>query len=304
MTLRPAAGLLLMLWLALLQPEAAYSAGNKITLTHSDGSQLNLQQPARRIITLAPNLAEMVYAAGAGDQMIATVAFSDFPEAVGQLPQVGDAFRFDLEQILSLKPDLIIAWSSGNPAQALARLEELGLTVWRTEMQQPQDIATLLEQVGLATGHDSSAAANQIRHRLGALKDKFQGLSTVRYFYQVAPRPLFTLNGTHIVSRGLEMCGGNNVFADQSVLAPQITRESVLAADPDVLIAPQIDPDQDPLAQWREWPRMLAVQNQAFIYLSANRISRATPRMLDSLEIACNLLHDFRQSQSTDQEKQ
>lgn len=267
-----------------------------VELPQADGGTLRLDAPAGRIITLAPSLAEMVFAAGAGHLVIATVEYSDFPEAAGRLPRIGDAFRFDLERIIALQPDLVVAWSSGNPVQALARLESLGLRVWRTELRAPADIATLLQQIAEATGVADNGAGRRLLARLDALQEDYAGQAPLRYFYQVAERPLFTLNGEHIVSRGLALCGGVNVFADLPVLAPQVSREAVLAADPAVLIAPRISEGDEPLAHWREWPRLEAVRKGALVYLSADRISRATPRMLDSLETGCKLMHQFRHS--------
>jgi iron complex transport system substrate-binding protein len=251
-------------------------ASGQITLPQSDGTTLTLDAPAERVITLAPNLTEMMYDAGAGHLLLATVEYSNFPEAATRLPRIGDAFRFDLEQIMALRPDLVIGWSSGNPAVALDRLESLGLDVWRIEIQEPADIAT------------------QVEKRLAALSEKYRGQRPVSYFYQVAERPLFTLNGEHIVSQGLSLCGGQNVFADEPVIAPQITREAVLVADPEVFIAPLLPDAEDPLHHWRSWPRLTAVRNDALHYLSADKISRATPRMLDSLELGCTLLHQYR----------
>jgi iron complex transport system substrate-binding protein len=265
-----------------------------------DGSRLDLDSPAGRVITLAPNLAEMMFDAGAGSSLLATVEYSNYPEQAARLPRIGDAFRFDLEQIMAFRPDLVIAWSSGNPAVALARLESLGLKVWRTELRQPADIAALLENIALATGtaQAGKSAADSVRLKLRSLTEQYAGKSPVSYFYQVAERPLFTLNGAHIVSQGLALCGGVNVFAAEAALAPQVTRESVLLADPDVLIAPQLKASDDPLEQWRSWPRLKAVRNHALHHLPADRISRATPRMLDSVEFACTLLDRSRTANS------
>jgi iron complex transport system substrate-binding protein len=291
--MKPRPGPYLPCWLSLLLCVCA-PASAAIHLSHSDGAALELQAPAKRVVTLAPSLAELVYAAGGGEHLVATVEFSDYPEAASRLPRVGDAFRFDLERILALQPDLVIAWTSGNPVPALQRLESLGLRVWRTDVREPADIATLLNDIALATGVENNGAGADLLRRLQVLTHRYAGQPPVRYFYQVAEQPLFTLNGEHIISRGLALCGGRNVFADESVLAPQVSREAVLAADPAVLIAPRLGADDEPLAHWRDWPRLQAVQQEALVYLPADRISRATPRMLDSLETGCKLLHQFR----------
>jgi len=275
--------------LSLAAPAAA-----TITLPQAEGAPLSIERPAERIITLAPNLTELAFAAGAGEALVATVEYSDFPPAASDLPRIGDAFRFDLESIVALRPDLVIAWSSGNPAAALARLESLGLRVWRTEIRQPDDIARLLDWMASATGRAPPAAARQAREKLARLREAHAGKAPVSYFYQVSERPLFTLNGQHLVSQGLAICGGRNVFAGQPVLAPQISREAVLLADPQVLIAPAVPGEPDPLAHWRAWPRMQAVRAGEFIHLHADEISRATGRALDSIASACEAFDDVR----------
>ncbi len=265
-------------------------------LKQADGSLITLEQPAQRIITLSPHLAELAYAAGAGERLLATAEYSDFPHEAGNLPRIGDAFRFDLERIMALEPDLVIGWASGNPEAALSRLESLGIRVWRTEIQRPEDIANLLNQIAAAAGLPSPPAAMEARKKLEQLKAAYAGKKTISYFYQVAQKPLFTLNGQHLVSQGLAICGAHNVFAAEGVLAPQVSREAVLLADPDVLIAPVLPDQADPLAHWLAWPRLSAVRNQAFILLPANEISRATGRTLDSFLVACRQLDTLRRT--------
>ncbi len=274
----------------------AFPAFAEIRLPQDGGGELVLEAPAERVITLAPHLAELAWDAGAGDTLVGTVAWSDYPEPVTALPEIGDAFRFDLEQILALRPDLVIAWASGNPAPALIGLEDLGLPVWRTEIRQPAEIATLIEAIGDATGRDGKAEdrAGAVRERLAKLRESNAGRRPVSYFYQVAERPLYTVSGDHLVSHGLALCGGQNIFADLGELAPQVAAEAVIAADPEVMFAGRFEGSGEPLAHWREWPRLRAVKRDALFTLPAEKINRATPRMLDAVEEACKLLDDFR----------
>ena len=267
-----------------------------ITLPQANGETLSLTTPARRIITLAPNLAELVFAAGAGEYLQAVVEYSDFPVAVSQIPRIGDAFRIDLEQIIKLQPDLVIAWKSGNPQAALQKLEQLGITVWQMEITRPEEIADAVESISLAAGtqNHGQALARQMRGRLSALVQQNTGKKPVEFFYQIAARPLYTVNGQHIISRSMEVCGGRNVFANLQSLAPQVSRESVILADPQAMIAPQIPAEPPALQHWKEWPRLQAVQNKAMLYLPADDISRAAPRLLDSIELACKLLDEVR----------
>lgn len=270
----------------------------EVILPQAGGGELRLERPARSIVSLAPNVAEILFAAGAGDLLVATVEFSDYPAAASALPRIGDAFRFDLERILDYRPDLVIGWHTGNPEAALRALEDLGLSVWRTEVRQPDDLVVLLELAGRATDRRTTAntAADKVRNRLAGLRARNRGKPPLSYFYQVAERPLYTVNGEHLISQGLAICGGHNAFAGLASLAPQVTYEAVVTADPDMLVAPALPGQADPLGHWRDWPRMKAVRHGRMLLLPANEISRATPRILDSIEQACMVMDGFRQA--------
>jgi iron complex transport system substrate-binding protein len=282
----------LLLFFLLVSPVCA-----EVLLPQADGSTLVLPQPARTIVTLSPHLAELVFAAGAGSQLIATVEYSDYPEQVTAIPRVGDAFRIDVERIVSLKPGLVIAWYSGNPQQAIAQLRSLGIPVWSLEIREPEEIASALVKIGEASAQTgaATAAATEFSQRLQSLNARYTSRPELFYFYQVADRPLFTINHDHLISRGLRLCGGVNIFAGEPGLAFQVSRESVIVANPDVLFAPHQDSPENPLQTWGEWPGMKAVQSGALFLLPADEISRATPRWLDAIEIACRLMDDLPQ---------
>lgn len=270
---------------------------SEIRLGQADGSELVLASPATRIVTLSPHLTELVFAAGAGDRLVGTVEYSDYPAAAIGIPRVGDAFRLDLERILALDADLVIAWDSGNPRPAIEQLSALGMPVWSVEIREPGGIADVLEAIGHATGKQDTARpeSDRIRNRLATLSRQYGNVRVLDYFYQVGAKPLFTINGEQLISKGLALCGGRNVFNDEPGLAFQVGHESVIVADPDALFAPFMEGMPDPLAAWRDWPAMGAVKRDALFLLPADPISRATPRFLDSLELACTLLHGLRE---------
>jgi len=275
---------------------AAQSTVAGIRLPQANGEIFTLPAPAERIITLAPNLAELVFAAGAGKHLKAVAEYSNFPTQVQQIPRIGDAFRIDLERIVALEPDLVIAWSSGNPQTALNKLEQLGINVWQIEITRPEEIADAVENISHAAGTQTigQAIARQLRSKLADLRQQNMDKPTVNFFYQITPRPLYTINGQHIISRSLEVCGGSNVFSELPALAPQISRESVILANPQAMIAPGISGDPPALAGWLDWPRLQAVLNKTMLYLPADEISQATPRLLDSIDLACELLDEVR----------
>ena len=279
---------LLLAWAPLLAPE--------VRLAQPDGSVLSLPEPAQRIITLAPHLAEGVYAAGAGGQLVATVEYSEYPATAADLQRIGDAFRLDIERIVALRPDLVIAWGSGNPRPAVEQLRDLGLAVWSVEIREPGGIPTFIEDVGRASGHraEAESEATRLRLQLHEIEQRYGSAEPVRYFYQVDAKPLFTINGQHLISRGLALCGGSNIFAGEPGLAFQVARESVIVANPEAMLAPRLPGAADPLSAWRDWPGLAAVQHDALFLLAADEISRATPRFLNSLGAACKLLQELR----------
>ncbi|MEE8339812.1 MAG: cobalamin-binding protein [Xanthomonadales bacterium] len=267
-----------------------------ISLPQADGSVLELDAPAERLLTLSPHLAELVFAAGAGKNLVATVAFSDYPEAAASVPRIGDAFRIDVERILALSPDLVIAWDSGNPRQAVSQIASLGIPVWSVEIRAPGEIAEVIKAIGIASGRTQSAgmAAANFQRRLNHLSRRYSSRRTLDYFYQVDEKPLYTINGEHLISKGLSLCGGHNIFHDLPGLAFQVTHESVIVANPAVMFAPIQDNEPNPLDLWLDWPGMQAVSGNALFTLPADKISQATPRLLDALELACSALDDMR----------
>ena len=270
----------------------------EISLDQADGSNLALAAPVNRLVTLSPHLTELVFAAGAGDQLIATVEYSEYPEAAAKIPRVGDAFRLDIERIVALGADLVISWDSGNPRAAIDQLRSLGVPVWSIEIREPGEIADIIEAIGTATGRTAIANSEggKIRERLVNLSRQYEGVDVLDYFYQVGVKPLFTINGSHLISKGLSLCGGHNVFAGEPGLAFQVSHESVIVANPDALFAPWLEGMPDPLAPWRDWPAMRAVRQDALYLVPADSMSRATPRFLDSLESACKMMHRLREN--------
>lgn len=248
-----------------------------------------------RIVSLAPNLTELAYAAGAGGTLVGTVEYSDYPDAARALPRVGDAWRVDPERVLALKPDLVLAWPSGTPVDTIARLESLGLRVVSIPTYRLADVATALRTIGKIAGTpaaaDASAAA--FDRRVRQLRADHAGVPEVSVFIEIDDEPLFTVNGRHVISEIVELCGGRNVFADLPQLAPPVSLEAVLARDPQVILSTD-DTIADPLALWRRWTRIAAVRDGTIYSMSSDTLTRATPRLADGAREVCSALDDAR----------
>ena len=251
--------------------------------------------PAQRIVSLAPNLTELAFAAGAGERIVATVEFSDRPEAARRIPRIGNAFRVDLERLLALDPDLVLVWESGTPKQTVERIRALHLRVVSFETLRLEHVADVVRALGELAGTDAIAddVAAKFERDVRALREEFRGRSDVRVFVQVNDRPLYTVNGKHIISEILGMCGGRNVFEGLTELAPAIGIESVIAADPQVIISTD-DTVPDAAAAWRQWRHVDAVKNGNVFTLRSDDIARATLRLTEGAREVCRTLDTAR----------
>ncbi|MGZ8230423.1 MAG: cobalamin-binding protein [Burkholderiales bacterium] len=249
-----------------------------------------------RIVALSPHLVEIAFAAGAGRQLAAGVRFSDYPEAAASLPQVGDASRIDLERVLAIGPDLILGWQSGNPAGDLQRLEQRGFRVFVTEPRRLTDIARLLRLVGVLAGTEAHAerAAAAFEARLEALRRRYGARTPVRVFYEIWHRPLLTVNGRHIISDLIELCGGSNVFADAPVLTPSVSLEAVLHARPQVILGGSSS--MEPAAFASEWRhvRSAGLREVPVRHVPPDLVQRQTPRIAEGAGTVCEHIDAIR----------
>jgi iron complex transport system substrate-binding protein len=248
-----------------------------------------------RLLALAPNLAELAYAAGAGDHLVGTVAYSDYPEAARALPRVGDAFRVDMERVLALHPDVVLAWESGTPRPVIERLQQLGLRVVSLDAHRLADVRTALLRIGalVDTTGIATRAADEFDASMSMLRHRYARKRRVTVFIQVGDRPLYTVNGAHIISEVVALCGGANVFASLQQLAPVVSVEAVLAANPDVILATS-DTVSDARAAWARWPQIAAVRGGNVFTVSSDDIARTTLRLARGARIVCEDLDKAR----------
>jgi len=266
----------------------------EVTVHDDTGRNVHIPQAATRIVSLAPHLTEQLFAIGAGEKIVGAVDYSDYPEAAKAIPRVGGYSRLDLERILVLKPDLVVAWQSGNDARAVERLQDLGLTVYVSEPRHLPDIADSMVRLGTLAGvpEKGRQQAEAFRQHLDALRHQFQGEIKRTVFYQIWNQPLMTVSGRHLINDVITLCGGRNIFADLEVLTPNVSLEAVLAANPEVIIASGMGKERPEwLNEWKRWPHLSAVKNSRLFVIDPNIIQRATPRLLLGAEKMCGFLH-------------
>ena len=253
------------------------------------GNTIVLARPAQRIVSLAPHITEQLFAIGAGARIVGTTEYADYPAAARPIPRVARAHNVDLERVAATRPDLIIVWGTGFPPAVIEALKRLGVPVYINEPGAIESIATSMERLGaLVAQPEASKVAAAFRARIAALRAKYADRKQVAVFYQIWTEPLMTLGGRHVLSEGIRLCGGRNVFEALTPIAPQISIEAVVAAQPEIIVTAEADGrPSGALDGWRRFPQIPAVAHDQLVTLDANRINRHTPRMAGELAVLC-----------------
>jgi len=272
------------------------SAWGAIEVMDDDGNRLILDQPVKRIVSLAPHATELLFAAGATGQILATVNFSDYPEAAKKIPRIGGYNKIDIERILSSRPDLVVAWSGGNAQQQIDKIRQLGIKVFISEPKQFIDIANNIRTMGRIMGTEKQArrAADAFIQELNRLKQQYPETAPVKVFYQVWNKPLMTISDRHLVGQIIRFCSGQNIFADVDVISPRVSIEAVIERNPDVIIAGMAEGRESWLGEWDRWTVINAVKNHHVYAIDADQLVRQTPRVLKGARKMCEFFERVR----------
>ena len=280
---------LLMLW--------APMASAQLCATDDRGRKVCLDEPAQRIAALSPGATELVYAAGAGDKVVAVVAWSDYPPEAKEVTSVGSHTRLDLETLVSLKPELVVGWVTGNPPEQMDTLMDLGFPVFFIEPRDFAGVSSAIERLATLAGTEieGNRVAADFRQGMTRLAAKYVDAEPVPVFYQVWDQPLMTINDEHLIGKVISLCGGDNVFGELPRLVPRISREAVLAADPEAIVAGGMgEENRHWLTTWEEYPGLTAVRRDNLFFVPPSLIQRPTPRLLDGSRIFCEKLDQAR----------
>jgi iron complex transport system substrate-binding protein len=270
---------------------AQAAAAGPISVKDDDGNTVTLQKPAQRVVSLAPHVTELLFAAGGGSHVVGVVAYSDFPEAAKKVPQIGSNRELDLERIIALKPDLFVVWRHGSSERQIEMVRKLGVPLFHSEPRKLEDIPASLLKLGQLMGTEEAArpAADALRGQLASLRGKYANRAPVRSFYQVWDKPLYTLNGEHIVTDALRLCGGENVFARLPVTAPVVSVEGVLQENPEAIFA-TAEKNYGGVSMWKPYATLTAVRNDNLFTIDGNLLNRAGPRMIAGAAMLCEKL--------------
>jgi iron complex transport system substrate-binding protein len=275
---------------------ASASAAAPVTAIDDRGVAVSLERPAARIVAISPHLAELAHAAGAGKRLLAVVRGSDFPAEVSALPIVGDAFGLDHERLIALRPDLVLAWGSGNRPADLDRLARGGVALYVAEPRRLADVARHLRAIGILAGSAATAeaAAAHFEQQIRRLREESAGQMPLSAFVEIWPQPLFTVGPQHLISEALGLCGARNVLEAYPLLSGPVPMEEVVLAAPEVIVSLSGFPQSTMLARWAGLRSLRAPG--AIVSIDPDLLTRATPRMLRGVELLCAALSPLRQT--------
>lgn len=270
-----------------------------LSVVDDSGQRITLENPAARIVSLAPHATELLFSAGVGDRVVGVVEYSNYPEQAKRIPQIGSSNQFDFERIAQLKPDLIVGWQSGNPANLVARLRRMGFAVYLSEPRTLNDITSNIERLAQLGGSEQQAnkVISDFEETISQLRLRYSGEQTVTVFYEIWNEPLMTLGGKHLFSELLSLCGGKNIFSDVTTLAPQIGREAVIARNPRVILASGMGSERPEwLDEWKKWQSLDAVKHNHLYFIHPDFLQRASLRLAIGAEKLCTVVDAARSS--------
>jgi iron complex transport system substrate-binding protein len=268
-----------------------------VSVVDDSGRQVVLARPAQRVISMAPHVTELLFAAGGGARIVGAMNYSDYPAAARSILLVGSNSQVDLERVIALKPDLLIVWQSGNTARQIEQLKSLGIPVFHSEPRSFAAVESSLLRFGRLLGTEGTAhtAAAQFRARVDGLRKRYAGRPPVTVFYQAWDNPLYTLNGEQIASDAIRICGGRNIFAGLKTIAPQVSIEAVVQADPDAIVGGKLYTPQDRgLSIWQPYRGLKAVRRNNLFTLDEELLTRPGPRIVDGAAALCARLDQAR----------
>ena len=284
-------------WFAAVTVLAATQTFATVTAIDALQRTVVLDQPAQRLVTLAPYLAELAFASGSGDLVVGTVEYSDYPITAQRIPRIGNSNLINYEAVIALQPDLVLVWQTGNGVDVMEKLVALQLPFYVSEPGELDDIANELVQIGQLTGRltEGKRSADNFTTELENLRGQFQNRERISVFYELWHEPMQTLNRNHIVSDVIQLCGGQNIFAAAKAIAPVVGIEAILAANPQAIIVSGIGMEKpDWMSTWQNWPTLQAVRKQHIYFVPADLLQRHTPRILEGARQLCDNLEAVR----------
>ncbi|RZO77491.1 MAG: cobalamin-binding protein [OM182 bacterium] len=261
----------------------------QITVVDDTGVKIELDVPPEKIVSLAPHLTELLFSIGVGNKIVGTVRFSDYPNAARSIPVLGDAFVINLESILFLDPDIVVAWHTGGANNIIGKLRELGIPVFVNHTSDLEGIGSSAKQLGLLVGEREQGLLLEKKF-LSTLHSISESKADLKknVFFQISDQQLYTVNDTHLIGQAISACGGSNIFGGSEVPVPIVSKESILVANPDIIIISNGNSGRE--SPWvEEWTK-LDGYHAKIRFIDAALISRPSMRMLQGINELCRII--------------
>lgn len=266
------------------------AVASEIVVVDDLGNRVQIAMPAKKIVSLAPHLTELLFSLGVGERIKGTSRYSDYPAAAANIPVVGDAFTVSVEAVVALEPDIVFAWATGGANRALIRLRNLGIPIYLNEAETIDGIGSTLMAMAELVGRQEVGLKlrNRLTEQLAALRTRNEGLPRVKVFFQISDENLYTVNQHHLVGQALRICNGENIFADALIPVPLVSRESVVKRDPQVIIISK--PQAGSVSPWiRKW-QVYEGFGEKLRWIDPGLITRPSLRMTEGIEQLCRII--------------
>jgi len=275
----------------LLLPGSAWA----LSVVDQTGRTLTLSAPPRRIVSLVPSVTEVLYAIGAEDLLVGVTDFCDYPPEAKSKPHVGDMLSPNLETLVTLKPDLVVATRSGNREETFDQLKRLGIPVYLVDPITVDDVLRLVADLGELTGHRDRAAAvdKDLERRIAAVRETVAGHPQPRVLYVLWPQPLIVPGKGALVTELIGLAGGASVTADQGQGYPRMSLEAAVGRAPEVIILARHGSRSGPAArqQWERLQSMPAIKSGRLYMADGDLMHRYGPRVVVGLEALARMIH-------------
>ena len=275
-------------------PTATPKSAFPVTVEDGVGDEVTLDAEPRRIVSLAPNHTETLYALGLGDRVVGVTEYCNYPPEAAEKTQVGAFDAIDLELVVGLEPDLVLA-TTMHMVETVPALREHGIPVFVLDPQTVSHVLRAISAVGHLTGQDAAAETlvGQLQARIDAVQDAVAGAQRPAVFWDLGPE-LFTAGPGSFVDDLIRLAGGENVAADADSPWPQLSVEAILLKDPDLIVLADHNYGQTAtmVAERPGWSDIRAVVEGSIIEIVDDDIvSRPGPRVVDGLEFLARAFH-------------
>ena len=254
------------------------------------GRKIKIPEKVERVVSLAPNLTENIFAVGAGDRLVGVTTFCNFPEAAAKIVKVGDTMNPNIETIIALKPQIVFVSTASQIETFTKTLEASNITVFVTNPKDLSGVLANLRQLGeiFGTMERTSVLLNELQERILAVDERVRDKPKTKTFVQISKEPLFTVGKESFLTEIVERAGGDSVTKAVATAYPKISKETVLALNPDAIILSESPDNTEPNDIFKNSP---AMKNKKVFKINADIISRPSPRIIDALEQIADVLH-------------